>query len=1042
MTRNPAPTGFPDGRSRLLRFVELFSSAWLLWLPGMLGPTASIADILFQDVAAQQGINCWGRAYGSSWGDINHDGWPDLVTGCHSGRTRFLINNGDGTFTDRLEEVWPDAVTVDAHGAGWADFDNDGDQDLFILTGAATGTASVPNLFLVNYAGTLTDEASLRGLDYPLGRGRMPLWLDWNGDGYLDAFEAAEVREGATSELFVQGHGMFADIGLSNLTKGQSNYFAQVRDLVGDGNPKLIIHRDYDYPGLILAVDADPPEDLTESLGVPHTSRVIDAVIEDLDGDLDNDIFLLRTNRSAPEAIQTEPTVVETYVRVNGNERGIAFAADSDLFIEANPSWYVSPQMIFIGASGRNPDKLAFNVSTADTGIFAHTPGVDTGIYIGFDPAAASWTILASSPSFRSIEMRASAAMPINDLHTIGFTNGGFYLPERLLIQTDSGFEDRTLDAGFGDATGCESGVAADFDNDTDLDLYLVCRSQVDNPPNLLFENLGGGSFQPVPNAGGAGGSIQGRGNNVAVADFDRDGFLDLFVTNGWGHPLLASDGRFELFRNLGNENHWIGLNLVGKVSNRDAVGAKVLLSAGGKTQVREQGGGVHNKSQNHQLIHFGLGDSNVVDEVVIHWPSGRTQVINNLLADRQYEIVETNGSGIDPDGAPVYDANIDKAIFLWRESDGNWRLRATGGGEWTRYSGRLDSSQPLPYVVPVELEPDDLFDTRDPAAIVFRLAMMNGWQDGFDFATAPNAQTCLDIDLPAGASVQIGATRTPVAPPFNLTDFGPCTEPGIDPDGAPVYDANIDKAIFLWRESDGNWRLRATGGGEWTRYSGRLDSSQPLPYVVPVELEPDDLFDTRDPAAIVFRLAMMNGWQDGFDFATAPNAQTCLNIDLPAGASVQIGATRTPVAPPFNLTDFGPCTEPGIDPDGAPVYDANIDKAIFLWRESDGNWRLRATGGGESTRYSGRLDSSQPLPYVVPVELEPDDLFDTRDPAAIVFRLAMMNGWQDGFDFATAPNAQTCLNIDLPAGASVQIGATRTPVAPPFNLTDFGPCP
>jgi hypothetical protein len=83
---------------------------------------------------------------------------------------------------------------------------------------------------------------------------------------------------------------------------------------------------------------------------------------------------------------------------------------------------------------------------------------------------------------------------------------------------------------------------------------------------------------------------------------------LDLFVSNSVFRATQKTHlgSPHQLFRNVGNNNHWIELDLRGVVSNRDGVGARVLLTAGGVTQLREQGGGMHLFSQNQQRIHLG----------------------------------------------------------------------------------------------------------------------------------------------------------------------------------------------------------------------------------------------------------------------------------------------------------------------------------------------------------------------------------------------------------------------------------------------------
>jgi hypothetical protein len=211
---------------------------------------------------------------------------------------------------------------------------------------------------------------------------------------------------------------------------------------------------------------------------------------------------------------------------------------------------------------------------------------------------------------------------------------------DRLYVQgEDEHFQDVTYQNGLGSPTACESAVAGDFDNDMDVDLYLVCHGPIINLPNILFENDNQGAFVMVPEAGGAVGSTNGRGESAVVADYDHDGFLDLFVVNGaWGG---FENGPHQLFRNTGNTNHWIEVDLEGVVSNRDGIGARVYASAGGKTQLREQVGGMHNSSQNHQRVHFGLGTNTVLDELVIHWPSGIVQQLNGITADQILHVVE-----------------------------------------------------------------------------------------------------------------------------------------------------------------------------------------------------------------------------------------------------------------------------------------------------------------------------------------------------------------------------------------------------------------
>jgi hypothetical protein len=129
------------------------------------------------------------------------------------------------------------------------------------------------------------------------------------------------------------------------------------------------------------------------------------------------------------------------------------------------------------------------------------------------------------------------------------------------------------------------------------------------------------------------------------VADYDNDGFLDLFITNGLGSTF--NKGPSQLYHNGGNSNHWLEIDLEGTVSNRDGVGAQVLATAGGATQLREQNTGVHRFAQNSQRIHFGLGKNTAVDTLVVKWPSGIVQTIQNIPADHIIRVTEPASGGV-----------------------------------------------------------------------------------------------------------------------------------------------------------------------------------------------------------------------------------------------------------------------------------------------------------------------------------------------------------------------------------------------------------
>lgn len=128
-------------------------------------------------------------------------------------------------------------------------------------------------------------------------------------------------------------------------------------------------------------------------------------------------------------------------------------------------------------------------------------------------------------------------------------------------------------------------------------------------------------------------------GRGVAVADFDRDGRLDLVMNNNNETPVLYMN-------NLKKSGNALELKLVGTVSNRDAIGASVRLTAAGKTMTRQVEAGSGYASQMMLPVHFGLGDAKHIDIIEIRWPSGLVQRIEGerlttLMEGRRFVRVE-----------------------------------------------------------------------------------------------------------------------------------------------------------------------------------------------------------------------------------------------------------------------------------------------------------------------------------------------------------------------------------------------------------------
>jgi len=619
-------------------------------------PTAAQSQISFEEVTDAAGVSQVSQTYGLAWGDYDGDGWPDLRVGHHGAATVLYRNRHDGTFEDKSNLLTPTGAAADWHTAAWGDFDNDGDQDLAVIAGAAGDLNSFPNRLFVNVNGSFSEQGQALGIDYPAARGRQPVWWDWNGDGFLDLVVTNIPGSSAatSSTIFEQTAGGFIPTNLlpaNELTRATE--FSQLGDLTGDGVFELLTGGGYPVSYRILDSSTVPFADRTNGLGLGTVSLTYDAVVADLTGDSLADLFLSRHTSSRSDVFQTTPTKVGTFFTSLGKEIGADLTTPGAVTIALSP-WSAVLKDVFVGSLGTNPSSFTFILSPLDAtthGIAPHNAGVSTGTYIGYDTESGLWMIRSSN----TIRFEASfdAVIPYSSVALVGFSLDSGEVENYLYTQSPAGLANTTAGSGLEVPDDCDSVVAGDFDNDMDLDLYLVCARAAGNRPNLLYENQGSGIFVAVPAAGGAAGSEMGIGDSVAIADYDQDGFLDLFVTNGWGEPPLAL-GPQQLFRNLGNSNHWIEIDLVGTVSNRDGIGASVYVTTGEVTQYRACDGGMHARAQNHKRIHFGLGTNTVVDQLVVEWPSGIVQKLELMSSDeiltiREPEpIVSVPGVGLD----------------------------------------------------------------------------------------------------------------------------------------------------------------------------------------------------------------------------------------------------------------------------------------------------------------------------------------------------------------------------------------------------------
>lgn len=613
------------------------------------GPAAGASVIKFTDASAEAGIQGDGLSFGASAGDANGDGWPDLfVSGHYSGRPRLWLNLANGKFADVTPLMLP-APQGDLHGAVWSDLDADGSQELVVMRGAGYGLLPTPKLLYKRFGNVMADVAPFTALDLPLMRSRTPLALDYDDDGVMDLFlTAAERPDGMFPTgpyRQAAGHqfqGTWSSIGPGNTW----SEFAVHGDLDGDRRLDLLVHG---FPTRAFSYGPNGLTAIHGTVGLPNLPHLRDAAIFDIDNDGVNEIYVCRNNLTSA-LNRRDSRRIELRTITVGQEHGVRLPVQGPhaLTFEWGPQGLPTP--VRVGAGGTFAGQvwsLQLDPSNpAHQGIAPHTGGQVDSIYVGYDTATMSWIVQASSTIWSDTMIRLTASVPTGQPVALGFNPQASGPADMLLKRVNGNFVDVAAARGVPPDLRGHSVVAADFDNDMDLDLFVVTSTMSHNTPDVILRNDGTGHFQ-VTQASEACGLGRGIGDSVVSLDYDRDGRIDLFVVNGDASSFryvpsnsFADDGPSQLFRNTTtNANHWLGIELVGTSSHSDGIGARIEVTAGGVTQLREASGGTHRYSQNHG-IHFGLGNSTVAD-VRVFWPNGTQSVRLQQPVDRPLTIVQ-----------------------------------------------------------------------------------------------------------------------------------------------------------------------------------------------------------------------------------------------------------------------------------------------------------------------------------------------------------------------------------------------------------------
>jgi hypothetical protein len=505
-------------------------------------------------------------------------------------------------------------IETTGSGAAFLDYDNDGWPDIFLVSGSTlagfpNGQGPTSHLYHNNGDGTFTDVTKKAGLALA-GWGQGVCAGDYDNDGWVDLYVTFW---GHNVLLHNNGDGTFSDVtkkvGLShpNIRWGTGCAFL---DYDRDGKLDLFVS---EY------VDFDPhhtPEPGSSSLcqwkgiSVMCGPRGLKGTRNELYHNNGNATFTDVSEKSGIS--KTDPYYCFTALTGDFDNDGWP-----DIFVACDST----PSLLFHNNHDGTFAEVAVKAGVAynedgreDAGMGAHA-----GDYDGDGWLDIVRTNFSDEPS------------------TLYHNNG------------DGTFTDATYVSGLGVNTqflGWGT-LFVDVDNDGWPDLFMAnghVYPEVDanglnstfRERKVLYWNQHNGKFRDVSLGAGPGITAPFNSHGVAAADFDNDGALEILVNNSHDSPSLL--------KNNGEHGSWLSLKLVGTKSNRDAIGARVTVTAEGHQQAQEVRSGGGYISQSDFRLHFGLGKAMKAETVEVKWPSGLRQVFHDVDADKFYQIQEGSG--------------------------------------------------------------------------------------------------------------------------------------------------------------------------------------------------------------------------------------------------------------------------------------------------------------------------------------------------------------------------------------------------------------
>jgi hypothetical protein len=500
-------------------------------------------------------------------------------------------------------------VEANGNGAAFFDYDNDGKMDVLIVNGSTLDNykkGGDPMVALYkNVGGTFVDVTREAGL-VKRGWGMGVCVGDYNNDGYQDLYITAF---GPATLFRNNGNGTFTDVtaaaGVPNVHWSTNCAFG---DYDRDGNLDLYVANYMTFDEKTVPRRGKDPK--CRFLGI--------------------DVFC------GPQGLQGEPDVL---FHNNGN------GTFSDVTKSAgikDPNYYGFGVVFSDFDNDGWPDIYVANDGNGNLLFHNNRNGTFTEMGI---VSGAGLNEAGRAQSGMGVAVGDFDGNGLFDIFVTNFANDTNTL-YRNLGKTQ--FTDATSLAGLGEISLAYLGWGTgfeDFDNDGLPDIFVAnghVYPQVDGAETgqhyaqrkELYRNIGGGKFQEIAREAGGDLLIPKSARGAAFGDFDNDGNIDALVVNLNDRPsLYHNEG--------GTRNHWITMRLKGTHSNRDAIGSRVEIQAGGKTQVDEVRSGGSYLSHNDMRIHFGLGSASRVDRIRIRWPDGKTQEFPGMDADQFVTLTE-----------------------------------------------------------------------------------------------------------------------------------------------------------------------------------------------------------------------------------------------------------------------------------------------------------------------------------------------------------------------------------------------------------------